>query len=373
MARVVVTGASGFVGQNLVLALQARTEHDVIAVTRDTALEELYDTPADHIIHLAGANRPPTEAGFQADNVDYAEQILSCFRPASPCASFHYASTIQVTRDDAYGRSKKAGEELVLKLAPQAGWSPVIWRLPNLFGKWSRPHYNSFVATFMNQAVRGEPFSINDPTSPVELLYIDDLVDMFLDALASAAPTRLTFVESFPTTRTTVGEVAALISGFRDGQDTTHMPFVGASLSKQLHATFLSYLDQDARIFNLKRFASDSGSFSELYKAESFGQVSVLTIEPGESRGNHYHHTKVENFHLAVGRVDLIESDARGGTEMLHTLSAGDSFWTRPGWVHTLRNSGDTLAVLVIWANEIFDHDRPDTFRSTETDPAEPN
>lgn len=364
MARVVVTGASGFVGQNLVLALQTRTEHDVIAVTRDTALEELFDTPADHIIHLAGANRPPTEAGFQADNVDYAEQILSCFRPASPCASFHYASTTQVTRDDAYGRSKKAGEELIVKLAPQAGWSPVIWRLPNLFGKWCRPHYNSFVATFMNQAVRGEPFSINDPTSPVELLYIDDLVDMFLDALASAAPTRLTFVDSFPTTQTTVGEVAALISVFRDGHDTTHMPFVGASLSKQLHATFLSYLDQDARIFNLKRFASDSGSFSELYKAESFGQVSVLTIEPGESRGNHYHNTKVENFHLAFGQVELTEYDIRGGETLVRMIKCGESFWTRPGWVHTLSNKGDGPAALVIWANEIFDPDHPDTFKA---------
>lgn len=368
MARVVVTGASGFVGQNLVLALQARTEHDVIAVTRDIALERLRDTPADHIIHLAGANRPPTEADFQADNVDYAGKILSCFCPASPGARFHYASTIHETRDDAYGRSKKAGEELVGKLAPQAGWSPVIWRLPNLFGKWCRPNYNSFVATFMDQAARGEPFSINDPASPVELLYIDDLVDMYLDALDPAAAPLGSYVDSFPTTRTTVGEVAALIDGFRRNRDTTHLPLVGAGLSKQLHATYLSYLDQDARVFALTRIASDTGSFCELYKSETFGQVSALTIEPGESRGNHYHHTKVENFHLALGRIELTERGIRGGEPLVRTIEAGQSFWTRPGWVHKLTNTGEGPAVLVIWANEIFDHERPDTYRLDETE-----
>lgn len=368
MARVVVTGASGFVGQNLVLALQARTGHDVIAVSRDTVLETLRDTPVDHIIHLAGANRPPTEVGFRVDNVDYAEQILSCFRPGCTGASFHYASTIQVSRDDAYGRSKKAGEELVGRLAPEAGWSPVIWRLPNLFGKWCRPHYNSFVATFMDQAVRGEPFSINDPASSVELLYVDDLVEMFLDAVAPASAPLGSYVDDFPTTRTTVGEVAELIDGFRRNRDAPHIPEVGNKLGKQLHATFLSYLDQDARVFALKRFASDTGSFCELYKSERFGQVSVLTIEPGESRGNHYHHTKVENFHLALGRVELTERDIRGGDTLVRKIEAGESFWTRPGWVHTLTNTGDGPAVMVIWANEIFDHDRPDTYRPYDTE-----
>ncbi|WP_411976613.1 NAD-dependent epimerase/dehydratase family protein [Sulfitobacter faviae] len=367
MTRVIVTGASGFVGQNLVPALKARTGHDVIAVTRDTALDTIGDTPVDHIIHLAGANLPATESGFLTDNVDYAQRILSYFRPASLGASFHYASSIQVNRDDAYGRSKKAGEDMVCRLAPEAGWTPVIWRLPNLFGKWCRPNYNSFVATFMNQAIKGEPFSIDNPQSQVELLYIDNLIDMFIEALATNAVSQGGYVKDFNTTRTTVGEVAELIEGFRRTLDTTRIPVVGDTLVKQLHATFLSYLDQDARLFGPSRFAAATGSFSELYKSESFGQVSSLTIEPGASRGAHYHHTKIENFHLAVGKVELSEYDIRGGETLVRTIEAGQSFWTRPGWVHTLTNTGEGPAALVVWANEIFDHDRPDTYRPNGT------
>jgi UDP-2-acetamido-2,6-beta-L-arabino-hexul-4-ose reductase len=363
MARVIVTGASGFVGQNLVLSLQSRTEHEVIALTRDSSLEGLLGIEADHILHLAGANRPLKEQGFTADNVDYAEQILKCFRPRGPAASFHFASTINVTRDDPYGRSKKAGENLVRRLAPNAGWSTTIWRLPNLFGKWCRPNYNSFVATFMAQAINGEAFSINDPASPVELLYIDDLVEMFLAALDRDPPQGVSFVETFATSRTTVGEIAGMIDSFRHDRDTPRMPHVGEGLRKQLHATFISYLDQDARVFDLKRFDSKTGSFCELYKAGDFGQVSVLTIEPGASRGTHYHHTKVENFHLALGRVELSEHDSRGGETLVRTIEAGGSFWTCPGWVHTITNTGGGSAVLVIWANEVFDHDRPDTFK----------
>lgn len=363
MGVVVVTGASGFVGQNLVLALRERTENEVIALTRDSDLTSLQGTVVDHIIHLAGANRPPSDEGFITDNVAYAEQVLSCFRPRGEHSSFHYASTIRVTRDDDYGRSKKEGEELVSRIAPAAGWDTAIWRLPNLFGKWCRPNYNSFVATFMAQAVRGDAFSINDPSSPVELLYVDDLVDMYLDAIAHKAGDKLRLVLEFPTTHSTVGEVADLIASFGRDRTSTYVPGVGTPFCKQLHATFLSYLDQDARVFGLNRFASDTGSFCELFKASSFGQVSVLTIEPGASRGNHYHHTKVENFHLAIGQVDLTERDIRGGETLVRTISEGESFWTRPGWVHTLTNSGEGSAVLVIWANEIFDHDRPDTVR----------
>lgn len=363
MGRIVVTGASGFVGQNLVLALEARSEHEVLSVGRDTPWATLDGLQADHIIHLAGANRPPTEDQFETDNVIFAKEILSRIRPSRPGATFHYASTIQINRGDFYGESKKAGEALVAQTAPEAGWAAAIWRLPNLFGKWGRPNYNSFVATFMDQAARGHKFSINDPNAPVALLYIDDLIDMFLKEISQDGMLGVRIIDNFPTSQTTVGEVANLIESFQRNRDQTFTPDVGTALCKQLHATFLSFLDQPGRVFRPKGFFSDTGSFCELYKGTNFGQVSVLTIAPGESRGNHYHHTKVENFHLASGRVALIESDARGGTEIHRTISAGESFWTRPGWVHTLQNSGNTPAVLVIWANEIFDHDHPDTFK----------
>lgn len=363
MMRVVVTGASGFIGQNLVLVLRAQG-HEVIALGRDSALAEHKSTQVDHIFHLAGANRPPDDTGFQADNVDYAQQVLETFRPRGDRASFNYASTIRVTQDCAYGRSKKAGEELVCRLAPRAGWASSIWRLPNLFGKWCRPYYNSFVSTFMVQAVRGESFSINDPASPVELLYVDDCIEMLCAQMHLADGPEIALIEDFPTHHTTVGEVAALIDSFRAQRDTPHLPDVGDGLARKLHATYLSYLDQEARVFALPRFASETGSFCELFKAETSGQVSALTIAPGETRGNHYHHTKCENFHLVHGTVLLIERDIRGGDVLSREISAGESFWTRPGWIHALTNTGSELAVLVIWANEIYDKTRPDTITS---------
>ncbi|WP_354002461.1 polysaccharide biosynthesis C-terminal domain-containing protein [Pseudogemmobacter faecipullorum] len=319
----------------------------------------------DHILHLAGANRPPGKEGFTADNVDYAERILATFRPRGTGASFHYASTTKVTRDDGYGSSKKAGEELVARCGPAAGWATAICRLPNLFGKWCRPHYNSFVATFVEEAAQGQPFSINDPASPVELLNIDDLIDMYLAALAKPEDTGVRYVTNFPTSQTTVGEVSSLIESFRQNHERPELPAVGTGLSKQLNATFLSYLEQTQRVFSLKRFSSETGSFCELFKATQFGQVSALIIEPGASRGNHYHHTKVKNFHLALGQVKLIECDIRGGETLVRTINAGESFWTQPGWVHTLTSTGESSAVLVIWANEIFDQVRPDTFRAS--------
>lgn len=364
MSLIVVTGATGFVGQNLVPVL-IEQGHEVIALHRDSSLSSYSGLEVDHIFHLAGANRPPKESDFQADNVDYAQQVLQTFLPREfGASSFNYSSTVSVAQDSEYGRSKKAGEELVCALAPGNGWATRIWRLPNLFGKWCRPYYNSFVATFMAQAARSEAFSINDPSSPVELLYIDDCIDMFRTAMQKADSPIVSFVEDFPTYRTTVGDVATMIGRFSSSLATSFLPQVDTELEKKLHATYLSSLEQEARIFALPRFASDTGSFCELFKSDGVGQVSVLTIAPGQTRGNHYHHTKCENFHLVQGEVQLVERDIRGGAILSKIIRTGESFWTRPGWVHALTNTSDNVAVLVIWANEVFDHARTDTIRS---------
>lgn len=363
MARIVVTGASGFVGQNLVLALKSRYGHEVISLTRNSSLDQFKGMKVNHVFHLAGANRPKTENGFQVDNVEYAEQVLATFLPCGATSTFHYASTVMVNLDSPYGESKKAGEDLVSRLGPQSGWATTVWRLPNLFGKWSRPYYNSFVSTFIDQAIKGDRFSIHDSESEVELLYIDDLIELFVSALEGAKEPGVSIVESFSVTKTTVGEVARLIDCFKLNVDTVFLPDVKRKFGKQLHATYLSYLGQKSRMFELKRISSETGSFCELFKADGYGQVSVLTVEPGARRGNHFHDTKCENFHLVRGRVALSERDSRGGEAIIRTVESGQSFWTRPGWIHTIENVGDATAVLVIWANEIFEHARPDTFR----------
>jgi len=363
MKKIVITGGSGFVGQNLALALQTRTNSEIIVLDRNSALNKYRGIVVDHIIHLAGANVPAKKENYVSDNVDYAEEILKIFTARDEKSCFHYASTKRVNRDDLYGASKKAGETLVNTLAPKEGWRPIIWRLPNVFGKWCRPNYNSFVSTFIKQAISGQDLSVYNPMSQVELLYIDDLVDLYIEAISSNMFEAGALIEKFPTTSTTVGAVAELITRFFKEFNTTSLVSVSNKFEKQLHATFLSYLTQEDASFKLKRFESPTGAFCEVFKSIHLGQISVLTIEQNETRGNHYHHTKCENFYLSLGSVNLIERDVRGGEDKIRTINEGESFWTRPGWVHTIKNIGSTPAVLLIWANEIFDHDRPDTYR----------
>lgn len=362
MGRIVVTGASGFVGQNLVVALKTRTKFDVVALTRNSDLNSFSGCKADHIVHLAGTSRAATEDKFRTGNVTYMRQVLECFVPRGPASFFHYASTVKAPQGGLYGRSKRDGEDLLRSLAPQMGWTPAIWRLPNLFGKWARPHHNSFVATFVSQIINKEPLSVHDPESAVDLLYIDDLIDIILRKLDATETAGATIFERFPTRRTTVGEVARFIEAIHATRDTSWLPEIDTPLGKQLQATYLSALEQERRVHTPGRIESETGSFSEMFKSGKFGQVSLLTINPGKNRGQHFHNTKCERFHLVQGRIKLVERDTRGGTPIHRTINENQSFWTRPGWIHTLENIGECPAILLIWANEIFQPDARDTY-----------
>jgi UDP-2-acetamido-2,6-beta-L-arabino-hexul-4-ose reductase len=361
--RVFITGASGFVGSNLVAHLQGMPEYDVVAISRDTDPETLRGARADHVIHLAGANRPETESGFAADNVGYSETILDLLAPASDQATFIFASTIKVSDDSPYGVSKRGAEQVIEQTGPEKGWNTTILRLPNLFGKWCRPYYNSFVSTFIDQAITGKKISINDPAVEMDLLYIDDLLDTILTLLKNTGDdANFRLIEQFPTYRKAVGYVADCVTNYARTHGTPWLSPVMDTFDKKLHATYLSYLPLDARRFDLTGITSDTGSFCEVFKTEGWGQVSVLTIEPGATRGNHYHHTKCENFHLVAGTVALFEHDVRNDNEQASIISQGNSFWTRPGWVHRIENTGSGTATFLIWANEVFDHKRPDTY-----------
>jgi len=364
--KIVVTGASGFVGRNLISALKYQTKHQVFAISRETDLTTYSGMKVDCVFHLAGANRPETEESFDADNVDYAQEILSVFKPNSVDSKFLYASSVHVGKQTPYARSKKTGEELVQGVTPSAGWCASILRLPNLFGKWCRPHYNSFVATFIAQTIEGEEITVFDRSALVNLLYIDDLVNMLLGMIETVSPEGISIVDDFPSYEVSVGQVADLLNDFSTRIYGSYMPDVEKSFEKKLHATYLSYLNQDDRVFNLQGFTSDTGSFCEVFKKSNFGQVSVLTIEPGATRGNHFHDTKCENFYLAQGTIKFSESDTHGGGCVSRSISNGMSFWTRPGWFHTIENEGEKAAVLIIWANEIFDQDLPDTYSALE-------
>lgn len=363
MTRIVITGASGFVGQNLAIALRTKGTIDVIEVTRDTDLNAMAGTVVDHIVHLAGANRPKDDSGYVDDNVILTQQVLNTFKPAQPGGLFLFASTIRASDNSPYGQSKRSAEAIIREQAQGLGWQGLIWRLPNLFGKWCRPHYNSFVATFISQASQGTPLSVNDPSSSVDLLYIDDLLDMVVAALEQpkvlAAPV---LVDKFPVHATTVGEVADFIETCARYHGTPWLAPFTQGLHKKLHATYLSVLGLEKRMFSTNSIASNTGSFREIYKKDGQGQVSVLTIEPGAVRGNHFHHTKCENFYLVTGEVTLSEHDIRGGAQTDTVITTGTSFWTQPGQVHTITNTGLSSAILIIWANEVFDPDAPDTY-----------
>ena len=366
MKKVVVTGAHGFVGRNLCVYLRDLGGVEVIEVTRDTDLSAIKDVPVDCVVHLAGVSRPVENAHFFRDNSDATEAALATFKPARPGAKFLFASTIRVVDDTAYAQSKRAAEDCIQTGGVAAGWAVDILRLPNLFGKWSRPYHNSFVPTFIDQVLNDEPLTIHDPRSTVELLYIDDLIEVMLPLiLEEGAKPEMRLVESFPAIQTTVGEVAAQLQEFRDKFDSPWMIDVSDPFKKRLNATFLSYIGLEGRQFRLTVIESDTGSFCEVYKREDFGQVSVLVIEPGALRGNHYHHTKCENFFLVKGSVNLSEIDLQRNESDGTVLTAGTSFWTRPGCLHTLENTGDCAAVFLIWANEVYERDRPDTWTTS--------
>lgn len=366
MKKVVVTGARGFVGRNLCIYLRDLGGVEVIEVMRDTDLSVFKDIPVDCVVHLAGVNRPVEDAHFFRDNSDATEAVLAAFKPAKSGAKFLYASTIRVVEDTSYAQSKRAAEECIQTRGAAAGWAVDILRLPNLFGKWSRPHYNSFVPTFIDQILNEKPLTIHNPNSTVELLYIDDLLEVMLPLiLEEGAKPEIRLVESFPAIQTTVGEVAAQLQEFQEKFNSPWMIDVSNPLKKRLNATFLSYIGLEGRQFRLAAIDSGTGSFCEVYKREDFGQISVLVIEPGALRGNHYHHTKCENFYLVTGTVSLSEIDLQRNEPEGTLLTAGTSFWTRPGCLHTFENTGDCAAVFLIWANEVYERDRPDTWTTS--------
>ena len=360
--RVLVTGADGFFGRNLVAALQERG-HEAIPFTRSDAADSLLPkvAAADAVAHLAGANRPPDQAGFLADNSDLAAMLAHALRAAGgKRRSVAYASSIQAAHENPYGVSKRQAEEALAAAADVADIQ--IFRLPNLFGKWARPFYNSAVATFCHCAARAEPLPVNDRSALLRLLYIDDAVDAFIAALENPLP-GLSRPEAGPVYATTVGEVADIITDMAGGREELHVPDTGAGLVRALYATFLSHLPADRFSYPLVVRGDARGTFVEAVKTPSAGQFSYFTQVPGVMRGGHHHHSKSEKFVVVKGRAlfrfrhlltgERVEIEA--GAEEPRVVD------TIPGWVHDVVNLTDEELIVLVWATEVFDRDRPDT------------
>ncbi|MEA1014487.1 UDP-2-acetamido-2,6-beta-L-arabino-hexul-4-ose reductase [Sphingosinicella sp. LY1275] len=362
MKTALVTGAEGFIGRNLCQRLRER-QVEVLGIGRGDAAR-LSDAAAraDVIFHLAGVNRPKDPDEFHAGNVGFTELLCEALKAAGSQAPLIYASSAKATEDSDYGRSKRAAEEILLGYG-EAGGVPVhVFRLPNVFGKWVKPNYNSAVATFCHNIARGEGIEIHDPAARLDLVYIDDVVDAFLRIADghSAAPG---FAQVEPVYSTSVGEVAEIISSFPISRETMITPRVGTGLVRALYSTYLSYLPQADFDYRVPVHGDPRGVFVEMLKTPDCGQFSYFTAGPGVTRGDHYHHTKAEKFLVISGTAHFgfrhIVSDecheivVRGGE--------GRVVETIPGWTHNITNIGSEELVVMLWANEIFDRARPDT------------
>jgi UDP-2-acetamido-2,6-beta-L-arabino-hexul-4-ose reductase len=359
---IVVTGARGFIGQNLVLRLAERG-HAVVGIGSDASAADLLAAleQADLVFHLAGVNRPLGDEEFVAGNIDFTRTLcenLAAFRRPIPVV---FSSSIQAGLENAYGRSKRAAEDLLL--AYSAGGAPVrIFRLANVFGKWARPNYNSAVATFCHNIARGLDITVNDPAAALNLVYVDDVCSAFL-ALVEHPFSGGTFADVEPVYRTTVGEVGDTIRAFAASRQTMITDRVGRGLTRALYSTYLSYLEPSAFAYDVPRHGDERGVFVEMLKTPDCGQFSYFTAGPGVTRGQHYHHTKTEKFLVLAGRARFgFRHMLSGETFHLETEGGqGRIVETVPGWTHDITNVGDQEMIVMLWANEIFDHDRPDT------------
>jgi UDP-2-acetamido-2,6-beta-L-arabino-hexul-4-ose reductase len=361
--RIVVTGANGFIGANLVARLQDEG-HDVQPVTREMSLDEARDhlSSADVIFHLAGANGPEDPEVFDRSNRDYTQWVARAVADGDRKPLVVYSSSAKAVEDLPYGRSKLAGEKALLELASADGAVVSIWRLPNVCGKWSRPNYNSVIATFCHNIARNLPIQIDDPAAPLTLLHIDDLIDQWL-ALVAERPKQSGYVEAALTHATNVGEVAALISAFASSRLRGEVDEVGGGLKRILYSSYVSALPVAEASYALKPHTDARGSFVEILKTASSGQFSSFSAHPGVTRGGHYHHSKVEKFFVAHGTGRFRFRHVRSGEsfELISSASEPLMIETIPGWGHDVTNIGDDELVVLIWTNEQFDPERPDT------------
>jgi UDP-2-acetamido-2,6-beta-L-arabino-hexul-4-ose reductase len=362
--KVLVTGSNGFIGKNLIVHLQERFDIEVLRFVRGDSCDNLAAkvAQADFVFHLAGVNRPQHDAEFTQGNCELTQLLCDALRAAGKAIPVVYTSSTQAGRDNAYGVSKRDAEDALRALAAETGQPVWIYRLPNVFGKWCRPNYNSAVATFCHNIVHGLPITINDPDARLQLVYIDDVVRAFLSHLEEDAQGVQNAVVD-PVYETTVGAVAAQLHAFKRSRTHLVTEPVGVGLVRALYATYISYYPPEQFAYPLVKHEDPRGSFSEMLKTRDSGQFSYFTAHPGVTRGGHYHHTKNEKFLVVHGKASFKFRHVVTG-EQYEMFTNGDEpqvVETVPGWSHDITNVGENTMVVLLWANELFDRERPDT------------
>jgi UDP-2-acetamido-2,6-beta-L-arabino-hexul-4-ose reductase len=364
--RILVTGAKGFIGKNLIAELRNRNYTDIFAYSKETdpSLLDEYCKEADFVFHLAGVNRPKDQSEFMDGNYGFTSLLLETLKKHQNTCPVMISSSIQAELDKPYGLSKKASENLLFGYSKETGVKILVYRFPNVFGKWCRPNYNSAIATFCYNIAHDLPITINDPSVVMNLVYIDDVVEELINAL-SDKENRVGHFCEVPVVHTiTLGEIVELIHSFKKSREERAIPDMSNAFTKKIYSTYLSYLPEEKFSYDLKMNVDQRGSFTEFIKTPERGQVSVNISKPGITKGNHWHHTKNEKF-LVVSGKGVIRFRKINSDKIIEYFVSGDKLEVvdiPTGYTHNIENLGNTDMVTIMWANEYFDPDKPDTY-----------
>jgi UDP-2-acetamido-2,6-beta-L-arabino-hexul-4-ose reductase len=363
--KVLITGADGFIGKNLCLRFNEFEEVNVIKFTRSSSLNEL-DAQLDSIdliFHLAGVNRPEDPSEFIEGNQTFTEKLCALLETKNKSISLILSSSAQAVLNNPYGKSKLAAEKAVLSYAEKTGAQCYIFRLPGVFGKWCKPNYNSVVATFCHNIANDLTISIDEPMHELTLVYLDDVMDSFLELVKKQTVCADHYMIVKPQYKITLEKLVELLQNFRDSRKSLITEAVGAGLTRALYSTFMTYYLPENFSYKVPVYDDKRGRFVEMLKTKDAGQFSYFTAPPGETRGEHYHHSKTEKFLVISGNArfkfrhmltcEVVEIDVCGAEpEVVETI---------PGWVHNITNIGSAEIIVVLWANEIFNKIKPDT------------
>lgn len=364
--KILITGAKGFIGKNLMAELKNRKFKDIFEYYRETDsnLLEEYCEEADFVFNLAGVNRPKEHSEFMEGNFGFTSNLLNTLKKHKNSCPVMISSSIQAEFDNPYGKSKKSAEDLLFDYSKETGAKVLIYRFPNVFGKWCRPNYNSVVATFCYNIAHDLPITVNDSSVVMNLVYIDDVVNELVNALEGKENRRGDFCEVPLVHTISLCEIVKLIYSFKRSREERSIPDMSNEFTKKLYSTYLSYLPENQFSYELKMNVDPRGSFTEFIKTQDRGQVSVNISKPGITKGNHWHHTKNEKFLVVSGR-GVIRFRKVNTDEIIEYFVSGDKLEVIDipiGYAHNIENLGDSDMVTIMWANESFDPEKPDTY-----------
>jgi UDP-2-acetamido-2,6-beta-L-arabino-hexul-4-ose reductase len=367
MKTVLVTGAYGFIGRNLIASLERREDVEVLKIGSKHSLEQLeeYSIKADFIFHLAGVNRPLNNDDFTTGNLGFTQQLIEILNDNNRKTPILLSSSIQAEHNNPYGISKLAAEKAVSDYGKSSGVNTFIYRLPNVFGKWSKPNYNSVVATWCYNISREIPIQINDPDAEVNLVYIDEVIESFLNAMENCEIINVKGYHNTPRSfKIKLKDLEASLKAFKESRNTLLISDLENDFERFLYSTYLSYLPEDDFGYDLEMKTDHRGWLAEFIKTKHSGQVFISRTKPGITRGNHWHHTKVEKFLVIEGEA-VIKFRQIEGDQVIEYPVNGESLRVvdiPPGYTHSITNTGKTDVITLFWANELFNPNKPDTF-----------